>query len=129
MKSLAVITAIVLTGCASGPHYLGSAQSSCGRTDGGAYEISIPVGEKTIHVHAEGPDQTKGKWTLAARDVSICDTASGQCVSPDSAQLLLSRQSSEMISGKLTYTIASIGQYEIAFRARIEPLDYVRICG
>jgi hypothetical protein len=127
LKLLTAIALFILSGCATDPRIVGSAETSCGRNDGGAYEISIPMGAKTISLHAEGFGARITKWELAPPDVSICDTGSTQCVRAKSGELILSHQSPDKISGKLSFTLVTGEQQVVTFQAALRHRYYV--CG
>jgi hypothetical protein len=78
--------------------HLAKITSNCGRTDGGAYEISIDLGGKDISIHAEGSGL--GEWSAPSNlEILICDRRQDSCAKPKRGFLRLKNERNDNYAG------------------------------
>jgi hypothetical protein len=77
---------------------------NCGRTDGGAYEISFELDGKDISIHAE--QSGLSEWTTPSKlEVLICDRRLNSCSKAEKGVLRLRPSGNSRYDGSVSYEL------------------------
>src|SRR6476619_4036289 len=130
-----VAVVLLLVGCsgvrsAESAGYSANVRTTCGQADGGAYEIDLAAGDRTITIHAE--NNRTGKWSLE-RDfyqrsnsdfsLRVCGADYPQCVTPQSGSLSIQPAGKDRLLGHVSFVLPNAAHVGLNFHGVIPKRD------